>query len=87
MLILFFIKFIIICTGLIDRNIFIGVGEAAIDIRSEASPTVQRNVIEDGLRSGIVIMEYGQGKILSNLIVRNGESGIHILINGKTVIW
>ncbi|EDV22395.1 uncharacterized protein TRIADDRAFT_58945 [Trichoplax adhaerens] len=73
-------------TGLIDRNIFIGVGEAAIDIRSEANPTVQRNVIEDGLRSGIVIMEYGQGKILSNLIVRNRESGIHILINGKTII-
>ncbi|CAG5940765.1 unnamed protein product [Menidia menidia] len=72
--------------GLIAENNIHSNGEAGLDIRKGANPTILCNRIHGGLRSGIVVLGNGKGSIRSNLIYNNKEAGVYILFSGNPVV-
>uniref|UniRef100_A0A8C5IB19 F-box domain-containing protein n=1 Tax=Gouania willdenowi TaxID=441366 RepID=A0A8C5IB19_GOUWI len=69
--------------GLIAENNIHCNGEAGLDIRKGANPTIVCNKIHSGLRSGVVVLGNGRGSIRSNQIYNNKEAGIYILFSGN----
>ncbi|KAM6940539.1 F-box only protein 10 [Xenentodon cancila] len=72
--------------GLIAENNIHSNGEAGLDIRKGANPTILCNKIHSGLRSGVVVLGNGRGSIRSNLIYNNKEAGVYILFSGNPVV-
>ncbi|KAM9314656.1 F-box only protein 10 [Pholidichthys leucotaenia] len=72
--------------GLIAENNIHSNGEAGLDIRKGANPTIVCNRIHSGLRSGIVVLGNGKGSIRSNHIYNNKEAGVYILFSGNPVV-
>ncbi|XP_028268866.1 F-box only protein 10 isoform X2 [Parambassis ranga] len=72
--------------GLIAENNIHSNGEAGLDIRKGANPTVVCNKIHSGLRSGVVVLGNGKGAIRSNQIYNNKEAGVYILFSGNPVV-
>ncbi|XP_029948896.1 F-box only protein 10-like [Salarias fasciatus] len=72
--------------GLIAENNIHSNGEAGLDIRKGANPTIVCNKIHSGLRSGVVVLGNGKGSIRSNQIYNNKEAGVYILFSGNPVV-
>ncbi|XP_022070493.1 F-box only protein 10 [Acanthochromis polyacanthus] len=72
--------------GLIAENNIHSNGEAGLDIRKGANPTIVCNRIHSGLRSGVVVLGNGKGSIRSNQIYNNKEAGVYILFSGNPVV-
>lgn len=72
--------------GLIAENNIHSNGEAGLDIRKGANPTIVCNKIHSGLRSGVVVLGNGKGSIRSNQIYNNKEAGVYILFCGNPVV-
>uniref|UniRef100_A0A3B5B3W2 F-box protein 10 n=1 Tax=Stegastes partitus TaxID=144197 RepID=A0A3B5B3W2_9TELE len=72
--------------GLIAENNIHSNGEAGLDIRKGANPTILCNRIHSGLRSGVVVLGNGKGSIRSNQIYNNKEAGVYILFSGNPVV-
>ncbi|KAM4585085.1 F-box only protein 10-like isoform 2-T2 [Odontesthes bonariensis] len=72
--------------GLIAENNIHSNGEAGLDIRKGANPTILCNKIHSGFRSGVVVLGNGKGSIRSNLIYNNKEAGVYILFSGNPVV-
>ncbi|TMS23489.1 F-box only protein 10 [Larimichthys crocea] len=72
--------------GLIAENNIHSNGEAGLDIRKGANPTIVCNKIHSGFRSGVVVLGNGKGSIRSNQIFNNKEAGVYILFSGNPVV-
>uniref|UniRef100_A0A3Q3WC15 F-box domain-containing protein n=1 Tax=Mola mola TaxID=94237 RepID=A0A3Q3WC15_MOLML len=72
--------------GLIAENNIHSNGEAGLDIRKGANPTILCNKIHSGLRSGVVVLGNGKGSVRSNQIYNNKEAGVYILFSGNPVV-
>jgi F-box protein 11 len=72
--------------GQLEDNDITANARAGVVIRSGGNPTLRRNMIHDGRRSGIYIYNHGLGVVEGNDITENGLAGIEVSSGGRPVV-